>query len=101
TPMLKQLLVEFPTTLDDTKTFDFGDCMSISSISVLQLLEKDNNSAGTYVYLVLLHLLIRSFVNKSIIIADRVHFSWVVVFLFDFGNIGWLELRINQLNRHL
>ena len=44
---------------------NFSSCFRISSELVLNLLNKNDNAKGTYVYLILLNFLIYGFINKS------------------------------------
>ncbi|CAF1124164.1 unnamed protein product [Adineta ricciae] len=59
---------------------NFISCQRISSELVLDLLNENEDTKGTYVYLSLLPLLISGFIDKSPTIEDRLYYVWTVVF---------------------
>ncbi|CAF3331070.1 unnamed protein product [Rotaria socialis] len=60
---------------------NFASCLRISSEIVLDLLNRNENAKGTYVYLTLLNLIISGFINKLTTIEDRLYHIWTVVFV--------------------
>ncbi|CAM4849470.1 unnamed protein product [Rotaria magnacalcarata] len=60
---------------------NFASCLRISSELVLDLLNRNENAKGTYVYLTLLNLIISGFINKLSTIEDRLYHIWTVVFV--------------------
>ncbi|CAF3080811.1 unnamed protein product, partial [Rotaria sp. Silwood2] len=59
---------------------NFPCCRRISSDNVLNLLNKNENFKGTYVYLSLLRSIIIGFIEKSSTIEERLYHIWTVVF---------------------
>ena len=59
---------------------NYPSCVRLSSGIVLNLLEKDRNFKGTYVYLSLLRLIISGFIEKTTKIEERLLHTWTVVF---------------------
>ncbi|CAM4913091.1 unnamed protein product [Rotaria socialis] len=59
----------------------FASCLRISSELVLDLLNRNENAKGTYVYLTLLNLIISGFINKLTSIEDRLYHILTVVFV--------------------
>ena len=59
---------------------NFPSCRRISSENVLNLLNKNENFKGTYVYLSLLRSIIIGFIEKSSTIEQRLYHIWTVVF---------------------
>ncbi|CAM4989175.1 unnamed protein product, partial [Rotaria socialis] len=52
---------------------NFASCLRISSELVLDLINRNENAKGTYVYLTLLNLIISGFINKLTSIEDRLY----------------------------
>ena len=69
---------------------NFASCRRISSELVLNLLKKDENCKGTYVYLSLLRSIITGLIEKSTIIGERLYHIWTVVFTCRFW-WAWLQ----------
>jgi hypothetical protein len=63
---------------------NFASCRRISSDIVLNLLNKNENSKGTYVYLSLLRSIIIGSIEKSTTIEERLYHMWTVVFTCRF-----------------
>ncbi|CAF3288524.1 unnamed protein product [Rotaria sp. Silwood2] len=79
---------------------NFASCLRISSETVLALLNRNENSKGTYVYLTLLNLIISGFINKSTAIEERLFNIWTVVFVCRlwFSWIQYLDVKNSNNN---
>ena len=69
---------------------NFASCRRISSELVLNLLKKDENCKGTYVYLSLLRSVITGLIEKSTIIEESLQHIRTVVFTYRFW-WAWLQ----------
>jgi hypothetical protein len=78
---------------------NFSSCLRISSEAVLNLLNEDSDSKGTYVYLKLLNLIVSGFIDKSASIEERLYDIWTVVFICRLW-FSWVQyLDINNIKQ--
>ena len=71
---------------------NFGSCQKISGDKVLDLLMQNDEYNGTYIYLLLLNLLIIAYTVRSVSIADRIYYGWIVLFYVRLWRI-WLHVK--------
>ncbi|CAF3247872.1 unnamed protein product [Rotaria sp. Silwood2] len=69
---------------------NFASCRRISSDIVLNLLNKNENCKGTFVYLSLLRSIITGLIEKSTTIEERLYHIWTVVFTCRFW-WAWIQ----------
>ncbi|CAF4361896.1 unnamed protein product, partial [Rotaria sp. Silwood2] len=67
--------------LDPSDRQNYRSCEKISSDEVLSILESDDDSYATFLYIKLLRYIIDAFINKATPIKDRIYFSWTIVFV--------------------
>ncbi|CAF0996997.1 unnamed protein product [Didymodactylos carnosus] len=66
--------------INPTDRQNFSFCIKISSDDVLKILYDQNDTKGTYVYLLLINLTISAFIDTTTPIDERLYYAWVVVF---------------------
>ncbi|CAF3298097.1 unnamed protein product [Rotaria sp. Silwood2] len=77
---------------------NFASCRRISSDLVLNLLNKNKNCKGTFIYLSLLHSIITGLIDKPTTIEQRLYHIWTVVFTCRFW-WAWIQnLKIKDIS---
>ena len=71
---------------------NFVSCQKISDDKVLDLLLENEECNGTYIYLLVLNLLILAYTERSILIADRIYYAWISLFYIRLWRI-WLSVK--------
>ena len=71
---------------------NFQSCLKITSEDVLKILRENADAQATYLYLKLLKYIVIAYIDKSTSIHDRLHYSWVVVFVCRFWST-WIKYK--------
>ncbi|CAF3888294.1 unnamed protein product [Rotaria sp. Silwood1] len=67
--------------LDPSERQNYRSCEKISGDEVLSILESDDDSYATFLYIKLLRYITDAFINKATPIKDRIYFAWTIVFV--------------------
>ncbi|CAF1610337.1 unnamed protein product [Adineta ricciae] len=70
---------------------NFASCQRISDDRVLNLLSSNDQSNGTFNYLLLLNLLITAYTRSDVSLSERIFYAWVVLFYTRLWRI-WLYI---------
>ena len=77
---------------------NFSSCQRISDDKVLNLLLVNDEYKATYIYLLILNLLIITYTEYTILLSDRIYYAWIVVFFIRFWRI-WLHITKSSRER--
>ena len=77
--------------LDVKDKQNFHSCQKICDEKVLNILMTNDEYKATYIYLVILNLLIDAYTNVEISLSYRIYCAWITVFFVRFWRI-WLHL---------
>ncbi|CAM4761421.1 unnamed protein product [Rotaria magnacalcarata] len=84
--------------LKPTDRQNFRSCLRITSCDVLNLIARDDNSNGTYMYLKLIKLIITSYIEPTTSIEERLKGAWTAVFLLRLWWVWLLLVRLSSLS---
>ncbi|CAF1002645.1 unnamed protein product [Rotaria sordida] len=73
---------------------NYSSCVKISSLNVLNMLEKNKKTLGTQCYLTILHFVTLAYIDKSKNVLERLFYSWSIVFISRFWWI-WLKYKLS------
>ncbi|CAF3975766.1 unnamed protein product, partial [Rotaria sp. Silwood1] len=77
--------------LDIRDKQNFSSCQRIADDKVLNLLMLNDEYKATYIYLLMLNLLIITYTECTILLSDRVYYAWIILFFIRFWGI-WLHI---------
>lgn len=78
---------------------NYSSCVKISSLNILNMLEKNKKTLGTQCYLTILHFVTLAYVDKAKTVQEKLFYAWSTVFLSRFWWI-WLKYKLtNQTQR--
>ncbi|CAF1650247.1 unnamed protein product, partial [Adineta steineri] len=83
--------------LKPTDRQNFRSCLRITSCDVLNLIARDDNSNGTYMYLKLIKFIISSYIEPTTSIEERLKGAWTAVFLLRLWWVWLLLVRLSSL----
>ncbi|CAF4993234.1 unnamed protein product, partial [Rotaria sp. Silwood1] len=74
---------------------NYNSCIKLISDDVINLLINGVDTNGTVVYLTLLKMIVKAYIDKSTSVRERVQLAWCVVFVC---RIWWSWLKINSFS---
>ncbi|CAF3964564.1 unnamed protein product [Rotaria sordida] len=74
---------------------NYRSCEKISRDEILAILESDDDTYATFLYIKLLRYIIDAFINKATSIQDRLYFAWTIVFVCRLWRT-WLNLEFKS-----
>ncbi|CAF1316963.1 unnamed protein product [Rotaria sp. Silwood1] len=74
---------------------NYRSCEKVSSDEVLAILESNDDTYATFLYIKLLRYIIDAFINKATSIRDRLYFAWTIVFVCRLWK-AWLNLEFKS-----
>ncbi|CAF1119554.1 unnamed protein product [Rotaria sordida] len=74
---------------------NYRSCEKISRDEILAILESDDDTYATFLYIKLLRYIIDAFINKATSIQDRLYFAWTIVVVCRLWRT-WLNLEFKS-----